>query len=1321
MAEQNGPVGGKKFSATIPIPSKLNLDDETCLEQSWKRFKRSWSNYEVASNLKAESKEYRCAVLLAVVGDSAMEKFDGFKFEEGENDKDIDVVLKKFEDFCVGTTHEAFESYKFHVRCQEQSETIDAYVAELRKLAKGCNFGEQEDRMIRDRILVGCKSAEVQKKLLDDDTLTLKKAILVARSHEASKQQMQELSKDSSVDRVAKGGKPRPKFQKGNKNKFEKRGDQAKCTRCGRDKHKNPEDCRALRETCRACGRIGHYEDFCFSKNKQPKSKVRHMYGDEDDLPILGSVESEINTVDSWHAELLVNSQKMTFRIDTGADVTVIPDRCFRNTDCLEKTDKRLYGPGGSELEVKGVFKATVESKSVKCSQDLYVVKGLRKPLLGRPAIEALGILKRVEAVDEGQKDIRKEYPTLFNSPQIGKLGKTYTIKLSDEARPFSIATPRRLPLPMKDMVQEELESLQKQGIIRPVTKPTDWCAPIVVVPKSTPGKVRICVDYTKLNESVKRENFPLPTTDQLLAQLDGATVFSKLDCNKGFHQVPLAEESQELTTFITPFGRFCYTRLPFGISSGPEIFHREMTHILAGVPGVIVDMDDVLIGGKGKAEHDERLRQVLDRMKEAGITLNEKCELSTKKMKFLGHIITPEGISIDPEKVQAVADMPAPTDVPSLRRLLGMVNHVGKFAPNLAEVTQPLRELLKKDNDWAWGPQQQTAFDTVKRLLTTSPTLQHYNPNKPTRVSADACKFGLGSVLLQKDKEGWKPVFYASRSLTETEQRYAQIEKEALAMTWACERYEDFLVGLKTFTIETDHKPLLSLMKSKALDLLTPRIQRFRMRMMRFSYELEFVAGKNLATADTLSRAPGSQPGQEDRKKEEETKDYVSFVSNLISISDSRLEEVRQEQDKDRECSMIKTFVQDDHWPELAKKDFPQYFLERHSFSIQGGLLLMGNRLVIPQVLRKEMLERVHQGHQGIVKCRALARSCIWWPGLSKEIASLVENCPACEKFRSVPPEPLNPTPTPDYAWQKVGSDIFDWQGENYLLLVDYYSRWIEVSHLSNITSASVIRSFKAIFAKFGIPEFVYSDNGTQYSSSEFARFSQYWGFEHDTSSPHHPSGNGEAERAVQTVKNLLKKEQDPFLALLNYRNTPLSSGKSPAELMFGRPLRTRIPLFREQDKTGDAEFRQRDTVRKAKMKADFDRRHRAQPLPSLKPGQPVWLKTPKTEEGVVLPGDTKNKRSVPVQSSSGRRTRRNRAHLRVRKGQIPDPSLPKDTSSLPTLGEPETVETNPHIPDLEETVNPEPSNASTVIPAQPRTVTRSGRVVKPRVKESM
>ena len=183
----------------------------------------------------------------------------------------------------------------------------------------------------------------------------------------------------------------------------------------------------------------------------------------------------------------------------------------------------------------------------------------------------------------------------------------------------------------MKQKVEDELKSLQEKDIIRPVTTPTDWCAPIVAVPKPS-GKIRLCVDYTKLNESVRRENFPLPTTDELLAQLDGATVFTKLDCNQGFHQIPLSVESQELTTFITPFGRFCYQRLHFGISSGPEIFHREMTHILAGIQGVICDIDDILVGGRGQKEHDERLREVLKRLKQAGLTLNEKCEFFPKK-----------------------------------------------------------------------------------------------------------------------------------------------------------------------------------------------------------------------------------------------------------------------------------------------------------------------------------------------------------------------------------------------------------------------------------------------------------------------------------------------------------------------------------------------------------------------------------------------------------------------------------------------------------------------------------------------------------------
>ena len=1283
-------MAARKFSPHgIPPPEKLKVSDDTELSQNWKRFLCGWKNYEVATNLKAEASEFRCAIFMTMIGSDALELFESFKFAEGESEEDIVVVIKKFEDYCVEQTHEAFESFRFHSRDQEQSESIDAYVAELRKLAKGCNFDDQEDRMIRDRILVGVKSKKTQGKLLEDSKLTLKSAIDTCRAQEASQSKLETMTGKQAVavDRVKQQKNyKQKKHSKASSDYSEKKNKtDKKCSRCGYDWHKNFSDCPAKNEECLVCHKIGHFQSVCRHKDKQQdKKKVRHVRdSDSDDEHVfLGSI-NEVNSVnsDDWHTELLVDGKKVRFRIDTGADVTVVPDSYFKTTEKLQKTDKKLYGPGGSKIEVLGVHKASMETKkqNSKTVQDLYVVRGLKKPLLGRPAIQALDLLQRINAVSTSTVEPKKEYPELWQG--LGRGENAYTVRLKDDAKPFSIATPRRLPLPMKQKVEDELKSLQDKDIIRPVTTPTDWCAPIVAVPKPS-GKIRLCVDYTKLNESVRRENFPLPTTDELLAQLDGATVFTKLDCNQGFHQIPLSVESQELTTFITPFGRFCYQRLPFGISSGPEIFHREMTHILAGIQGVICDIDDILVGGRGQKEHDERLREVLKRLKQAGLTLNEKCEFSTDQVKFLGHIVSARGIAIDPSKVEAITKFPAPEGVPELRRLLGMVNHVAKFAPNLAEVSKPLRDLLKKDNEWIWGPDQEEAFKKLKTLLSSAPLLHHYHPGNPTMVSSDASSYGLGGVLMQKVDNEWKPVFYASRAMTSTEQRYAQVEKEALAMTWSCEKFSDFLIGMRDFTIETDHKPLLALMKTKQLDELTPRIQRFRMRMMRFSYHIVFTAGKNLATADALSRAPTSKPGKEEERKEEETVAYVRSVVECLPASDQRLEEVRREQELDDTCRNVKGFVLRDHWPETAKTEYSSFYIERHSFSVVQDILLFAGRLVIPSILRKEILDRLHQGHQGIVKTRALARSTVWWPGLSKDVASVVQSCPECELYRREHPQPLIPTPTPRSEWTHVASDLFEWEGEDYLLIVDYYSRWFEISHLKSISSAAVINGCKSIFARMGIPESFHSDKGVQYMSKEFAQFAEYWGFTHTSSSPHHHSGNGEAERAVQTVKNLLKKEKEPYLALLNYRATPLLHGQSPAELLMHRKLRTRIPALRIHQATPqDTEFRKKDEVIKARMKRNFDKRHRARELPPVREGQEVWIKTPGTTEAVVQSSVSQRsvpQRSVPLITPTGRLTSRNRSQIRFRDSNHPikGPSVPKEsTKLLPDSGKADVI----------------------------------------------
>lgn len=516
-----------------------------------------------------------------------------------------------------------------------------------------------------------------------------------------------------------------------------------------------------------------------------------------------------------------------------------------------------------------GHFMGKLKHKRNKFEQEMYVVKRLHKPLLGQPAIQALGLVKRIEEVQVEKQSQIEQHPNLFTG--LGKLQGEYTIKLQDGAKPYALTTPRRVPIPLKKRVKAELDRMVSQGVIQKIQEPTDWCAGMVVAPKSN-GKVRICVDLTRLNNSVCRERHPLPSVDQVLGQLAGAKVFSKLDANSGFWQIPLSPESIPLTTFITPFGRFCFHRLPFGITSAPEHFQRRMSELVGDKDGVVCLIDDILIHGQTQEEHDKRLSEVLRKLQEAGLTLNkEKCEFSKTRVSFLGHIVDESGVRADPDKIQAIQNISAPTSVSEVRRFLGTVNQMSKFAPNLAEEMKPLRDLLIKGNHWTWEAPQQKAFTTIKQRLTTSPVLAFFDPTLKTVVSADASSYGLGATLLQQQLTGeLKPVGYVSRSMTPTEQRYAQIEKEALALTWACERFSDYLLGLD-FLIQTDHKPLVPLFSVKALEELPIRVQRFRMRMLRYRFNIEHIPGKDLVVADMLSRAPTGLPTTEDQQLDQE------------------------------------------------------------------------------------------------------------------------------------------------------------------------------------------------------------------------------------------------------------------------------------------------------------------------------------------------------------------------------------------------------------------------------------------------------------------
>ena len=590
--------------------------------------------------------------------------------------------------------------------------------------------------------------------------------------------------------------------------------------------------------------------------------------------------------------------------------------------------------------------------------------------------------------------------------------------------------------------------------------------------------------------------------------------------------------------------------------------------------------MDDILVFGSTQDEHDQRLTAVLQRLKDARVTLNSaKCEFSKTSVTFLGQVVDQAGIYPDPKRLKAITQMKTPQSVGEVRRFLGLTNQLNKFSPLITEKSKPLKDLLAKKTEWVWGHEQASSFQAVKEELSTASTLGRYNPSAETLVAADASSFGLGAVICQRQENGQsKPIAYASRAMTATESHYAQIEKEALAITWACEKFNVYILGMK-FHIQTDHKPLISLLGKKNLQELPARIQRFRMRLMKYNYTIEYVPGKELVVANTLSRSPVSLPTKEDIVFGEQLYAHVAQVFECLPATWNRLENIRVRQMQDKEVQLVRKYLLQG-WPQrkTLSPELKQYQQVAVELTEENGILFRGDRVVIPKELHSEMLARLHLGHLGISKCRERARLSMWWPGMSKQIQEMIQKCDICNKNKPQRSEPLITSPLPELPWQKLATDIFTWKGSNFLHVIDYYSRYVEIARLTSSTSASVIQHLSSIFARHGIPQILFSDNGPQYKSAEFASFAKQYGFQHVTSSFHYSQSNGEAERAVQTVKQLLNKFSDPYLALLAYRTSPLHNRYSPSELLMGRKLGTVLPVH---PKLLDPQLPDKETVR--------------------------------------------------------------------------------------------------------------------------------------------
>ena len=581
-----------------------------------------------------------------------------------------------------------------------------------------------------------------------------------------------------------------------------------------------------------------------------------------------------------------------------------------------------------------------------------------------------------------------------------------YHIEIQPDATPV-VHPPRRVPFSLHGKLKGTLDHMEKNGVIAKVDKPTDWVNSLVIAEKKD-GSLRLCLDPRGLNKVIKREHYKIPTAEEVASKLSGKSVFSFLDEKDGFWQIPLDEESSFLCTFNSPFGRYRFLRCPFGISSAPEVFQKRNDQLFGDIEGVHVVFDDLIIGGKDDAEHDGILNQVLDRARANNVKFNpDKFQFQVPEVKYIGQVVSSQGLKPDPDKVKAITEYPQPQNTEDLRRFLGLVNYLGEFVSNLSAVSMPLRTLLKNDIAWHWSTGQEKAFQEIKRLLTCAPVLKLFDVHKEVVIETDASKDGLGACLLQESH----PVAYASRSLTASEKNYAQIEKELMAIVFTCEKFNQYVYG-QPVKVVTDHKPLETLTK-KNLNQVSPRLQRMLLRLQRYSLHITYRPGPKIPVPDALSRAClSSESFDEDLQSDMEVLVH-NLVKNLpmSAASKSEIQIATAEDD----CLVMLQQLAQSGWPS-DRRTVPErvrhYWNARDQVHEVEGLMFLREKLIVPAVLRKEMLNLVHESHQGIEKSKARAREVMYWPGMARDIEDTVTRCSKCAEWRrNNQKEPLIPS----------------------------------------------------------------------------------------------------------------------------------------------------------------------------------------------------------------------------------------------------------------------------------------------------------------------
>ncbi|CAM1325938.1 Uncharacterised protein r2_g3487 [Pycnogonum litorale] len=911
--------------------------------------------------------------ILLWMGPEAVDIFDHLPNLYDDKKTEPAEVWKAFQTYFEPKTNFRLARFQLFDMSQSTNESIDKFVTRIKVQAQKCNYQSierMEDHII-DQIIKGIRHTAVRKKILDQDPLelTLDKAINFVRTYEATESQMQQFedSHKCSINVVARKGQPTCHKDKST---FKT------CSYCGGNLHSR-EECPAKESACNKCKKIGHWGKVCRnSAQHRPRTNQRQKFYHKRKYEPMRTVHSvdvdpedfEKLTFHSVHkVQCNVKQKSITAtikieylpgchtnlkgKVDTGAEGNILPYRVFKEIfkdSVLQKSNLKMFAYDGTLLQTKGYIDLPCKWCNATCESVRFYVAEVSGPILfGSELCQELGIVSVNCSVTTTTKPIisldsvKDMYPDRFEG--IGKFPKPQKLTLVKEVEPVR-HPPRRAPIQLRQKIKAELDRMVKMDVIKAVQEPTDWVSSITYVRKQD-GSLRICLDPKDLNLALKRGQHYTPTLEELTHRFKNANIFSKLDAKSGYWSVVLDPQSQLYTTFNSPFGRYCFKRLPFGLKISQDVFQAAMDDILDGLEGVVSIHDDIVIFGSDETEHDQRLHALMQRAREKGLVFNhQKCRIKTDEVTFFGNIYSRKGVRPDPMKVQAIVDLQSPQNVTELQSFLGMVTYLAPYIPNISEKSTALRQLWRKDAIFQWHHEHETAFINLKRSIQEVNGLQYFDPAKPAILQVDASQNALGAALTQ----GGVPIAFASKSLTDTEQRYANIERELLACVFGAERFHTYLYA-KPFVIESDHKPL-EMIARKTLFAAPPRLQRMLLRLQRYDYEINYRPGREMVLADSLSRLPkiGSDLAID-----------LDLQVCFVQFSTPRIYEIQVETQKDPELYLLAEYIKTG-FPEVQNdlpKQIRQFWSFRDQLSIEDGIILKGYQVIIPSSLRDDYL----------------------------------------------------------------------------------------------------------------------------------------------------------------------------------------------------------------------------------------------------------------------------------------------------------------------------------------------------------------------------